>query len=80
MAARPVKRNGLFWELAADYRTFRPEAMDTVACPLCLTEYSLANIAELTAATKERSSPSSFYRLDRSRRPSDYGSATIKIC
>ena len=48
MAARLDKRNGLFWELAADYQRFRPEAVDTVACPLCLTEYHLANIADLS--------------------------------
>jgi hypothetical protein len=27
---------------------FRPEAVDTVACPLCLTEYGLASIADLS--------------------------------
>jgi hypothetical protein len=48
MAARPDKRNGLFWELAADYQAFRPDAVDTVACPLCLTEYGLENIADLS--------------------------------
>ena len=42
------KRNRLFWELAADYQNFRTEAVDTVACPLCLAEYDLANIADLT--------------------------------
>jgi hypothetical protein len=48
MAGRPDKRNGLFWQLAADYQTFRPEAVNTVACPLCLTEYGLENIADLS--------------------------------
>lgn len=48
MVRRSDKRNGLFRELAADYRNFRTETMDTVACPLCLTEYGLANIADLT--------------------------------
>jgi hypothetical protein len=48
MAAKLDKRNGLFWELAADYQRFRPEAVDTIACPLCLTEYRLADIADLS--------------------------------
>ena len=48
MAARLDKRNGLFRELAADYQKFRPEAVDTVACPLCLAEHSLADIADLS--------------------------------
>ena len=47
--ARPShKRNGLFRKLAADYRKFRTGVVDTVACPLCLTEYGLANISDLT--------------------------------
>lgn len=48
MIRRSEKRNRLFWELAADYQNFRTEAVHTVACPLCLAEYALANIADLT--------------------------------
>jgi hypothetical protein len=48
MARGSDKCNRLFRELAADYRNFRTEAMDSVACPLCLTEYCLANITDLT--------------------------------
>ena len=48
MAAWPDKRNGLFRKLAADYQTFRPEAVDIVACPLCLTEYGTAIISDLS--------------------------------
>lgn len=48
MAAHPRTQNRLFRELAADYQTFRPEAVNTIACPLCLTEYGLENIARLS--------------------------------
>lgn len=48
MIHRSNKQNRLFWELAADYQKFRAAKVDTVACPLCLAEYDLANIADLT--------------------------------
>lgn len=35
-------------KLAADYKKNRAKSETTVACPLCLAEYNLANIAELT--------------------------------
>lgn len=47
-AAGRDQPTSLFWELAADYQAFRPEAVDSVACPLCLTEYGLPNIANLS--------------------------------
>jgi hypothetical protein len=48
MGAKVNKGNGLFWGFAADYRRFRPTAIDTIACPLCLTEYRLADIDDLS--------------------------------
>ncbi|MGA8528803.1 MAG: HNH endonuclease [Acidobacteriaceae bacterium] len=49
MVYRTNKRNKLFRYLAADYaKHCAPESAATVACPLCLTEYNLANVAELT--------------------------------
>jgi HNH endonuclease len=45
---RADKRNGLFWELAADYKKNCARSESTVACPLCLAEYNLANLAKLT--------------------------------
>lgn len=48
MVYRTDKRNRLFWELAADYKKNCAKTETMVACPLCLTEYNLANVAELT--------------------------------
>jgi len=48
MGARPEKRTGLFRAMAVDYQRLRPEAVDTVACPLCLTEHSKINLADLS--------------------------------
>ncbi len=48
MAARTGKRETLFRELAADYGKHCAKSETTAACPLCLEEYSVANIAELT--------------------------------
>lgn len=49
MVYRNDKRNRLFGDLAADYKKHcAGKSETTVACPLCLTEYNLANIAELT--------------------------------
>jgi HNH endonuclease len=45
MAYRTEKR---LKELAADYRQNCAKSENTLACPLCLTEYSLANVNELT--------------------------------
>ncbi|HEX5234897.1 MAG TPA: HNH endonuclease [Silvibacterium sp.] len=49
MVHRTDKRNRLFGDLAADYKKHcAAKSEATVACPLCLTEYNLANVAELT--------------------------------
>jgi hypothetical protein len=48
MEYRTDKRIGLFLKLAADYPQKGAKSETTVACPLCLAEYNLANIAELT--------------------------------
>lgn len=48
MAYRTDKQNGLFLKLAADYSKKRAKSETTLACPLCLAEYNLTNIAELT--------------------------------
>jgi hypothetical protein len=48
MASRIDKQNSLFFKLAADYQEKRAKSEPTVACPLCLTEYGRANIAQLT--------------------------------
>ena len=48
MVYRTDNRNRLFWELAADYNNSCAKSETTVACPLCLTEYNLANLVELT--------------------------------
>lgn len=48
MAHRTDKRNQLFWALAADYKKNFVESESTVACPLCLAEFSLADISKLT--------------------------------
>jgi hypothetical protein len=40
--------NTLFWQLAADYKKTSAKSESTVPCPLCLTGYNLANVAELT--------------------------------
>ena len=48
MADRFDKRNALFRALATDYQVFRADAVDTVACPLCLTEHRLENIEDLS--------------------------------
>lgn len=42
------KRNRLFGEIASDYVKHCARSEKTVACPLCLTEYALANVADLT--------------------------------
>jgi hypothetical protein len=34
--------------LVADYQKFHPEAVNTIACPLCLTEFGLENVAGLS--------------------------------
>jgi|GEM_PF-2507757 len=47
MVDRTDKRNSLFWALAADYEKHGAKSETTVACPLCLAEYNLANLAEL---------------------------------
>ena len=48
MVYRTDKRNGLFRELAADYQKNCAKSETTVACPLCLAGYNLANVAKLT--------------------------------
>jgi hypothetical protein len=48
MADRTGKAKGLFWSLAADYKTTCAKLQTLVACPLCLAEYDLANLAKLT--------------------------------
>lgn len=48
MVYRTDKRNSLFWNLAADYQKSCTKSESSVACPLCLTEYDLANVSELT--------------------------------
>jgi hypothetical protein len=48
MPSRTDKSKALFEELAADYRKARPEIADAVACPLCLAEWRLTSIAELS--------------------------------
>ncbi len=45
---RSDKSNALFHELAADYSKFWPSGTPKIACPLCLTEFSLADIAGLS--------------------------------
>jgi len=48
MAYGTDKRNRLFRELAADYQKHCARSEATVACPLCLREHNLANVANLT--------------------------------
>jgi len=48
MPSRADKSTALFHELAADYSKFRFSETPKIACPLCLTEFSLANIADLS--------------------------------
>lgn len=48
MRSRKDKSTALFHEIAADYSKFRPFETPCMACPLCLAEFSLADIADLS--------------------------------
>ena len=48
MTARRDKSNRLFHELAADFGVNRPGSSNTVCCPLCLREFTLDTIEQLS--------------------------------
>jgi hypothetical protein len=48
MPSQTDKSKALFTELAADYQKARREIADTVACPLCLAEWRITDIEELS--------------------------------
>jgi hypothetical protein len=43
-----IDEQSLFWQLAADYKKTSAKSESIVPCPLCLTGFNLANVAELT--------------------------------
>lgn len=48
MKARRDKNNRMFHELAADLAKVRPGSADTMCCPLCLREFTMETIGELS--------------------------------
>ena len=48
MASRRDKKNRLFRELAADLAKIRPLSVNKVCCPLCLRDFTIEAIKELS--------------------------------